>query len=133
MHDGKFSGRGVMTLAGTTYDGEWKDGKQNGHGIFWAANKLDHYEGEFGDGKPNGQGVWTDVLGDRYEGGFCDDKYCRHGVFTWANGGRFEGEFSNNKPNGFGTYTTKSETVAGEWTDGCVQKDSKPYCPVPWP
>ena len=36
------------------YEGEYKDDKKNGKGIFYY-NKGDRYEGEFKDGKKNGK------------------------------------------------------------------------------
>jgi hypothetical protein len=44
--------------------GEWKEDKKNGKGVFMWANG-DRYEGEWKDDKPNGRGVKTWAKGDR--------------------------------------------------------------------
>lgn len=42
---------------GRNYEGEWKDGKENGYGTFWSA--IVKYEGEFKDGGKHGKGTQT--------------------------------------------------------------------------
>ena len=43
---------------GKTYDGEWKDGKKHGKGVYtWPTG--DKYDGEWKDGKKHGKGAQT--------------------------------------------------------------------------
>ena len=103
---------------GNRYDGEFRDGKKNGHGVITRPNG-DRYDGEFRDGKNNGHGALTLANGVRYDGGFRDDKYNGRGVMTWPNGDRYDGEFLDDKRNGYGVYTrTNGERRAGQWHDG---------------
>ena len=56
---------------GSTYQGTWKNGKQDGYGI----GKEDEftYEGEWKNGLPHGEGVLTDEKeGSVYEGDFVE-------------------------------------------------------------
>jgi len=85
-----------MTFAdGNKYDGEWKEGRKSGLGIFTWANGA-KYSGDFKDGKQNGSGA-----------------------FFWPNGARYEGEWKDNKQNGQGTYYyTNGAFKTGRWVDG---------------
>ena len=60
---------------GTKYEGEWKDNKMHGHGIF-ISRKGNMYIGEFKDHKQHGQGTATNKL----------------------TGGEFVGEWKNAEP-----------------------------------
>jgi hypothetical protein len=77
-----------------TDQGEWRDGRQTGHGVqVWPAGQ---YEGTLADGLPNGRGVLR-------LGGF-----------------EYQGEFLDGKPNGPGTLRQGAKTVQGTWKDGCL-------------
>ena len=86
---------------GDRYEGEFRDDKSNGLGVYKFANG-NRYEGEFQKGKFNGKGVYKFTNGNRYEGEFKNDKFSGNGVFIFANGVRYEGEFYNGKYNGQG-------------------------------
>ena len=77
---------------GNKYVGEFKDGKENGHGTLIAVNGKDRYVGEFKDGKMNGQGTLYYANGDKYVGEFKDGKMNGRGVFTQVNGNIYVGE-----------------------------------------
>jgi len=103
---------------GDRYEGEWRDGKTNGRGIYYVANG-NRYEGEFRDGKYNGRGIyyWTD--GDRYEGEYRDDKRNGRGIAYHANGDRYEGEWRDGKKHGRGiAYRANGNRYEGEFRDG---------------
>jgi len=55
------------------YEGEVKDGKPNGRGIFFGKNSS-RFEGEFRNGQPNGHGFACHPNGSRSEGEFKDGK-----------------------------------------------------------
>ena len=51
---------------GSKYEGEWKNGEKNGHGIYtWVDGKK--YVGHFKNGKRNGHGVYSEPDGNQYE------------------------------------------------------------------
>ena len=58
---------------------------------------LDKYEGEFKDDKMNGYGIYTFVDGEQYKGEFKDDNMNGQGVLTYQNGNCYKGEWKNNQ------------------------------------
>ena len=67
--------RGTYTYPdGTTYDGEWKDEKRHGQGI-WIRPDGMKYEGEWKNDKPNGQGTLTSAKGEKRTGEWKDGKF----------------------------------------------------------
>jgi hypothetical protein len=109
--------------------GEWKEDKKNGKGVFMWANG-DRYEGEWMDDKPNGRGVKTWAKGDRcvpfslslplkrttlhhspthvchacrYEGEWKDGKQSGRGILVHPDGRSEDGSWENDLPHG-GTY-----------------------------
>lgn len=121
--DGKTNGRGVYTWLGGRYEGEFKDNNWNGRGVLTQPHA--NFEGEFKDGQFDGRGVY--ILKDqyRYEGEWKDGKRNGQGVMTFASGGRYAGEFKDGKPNGIGTYAGGGETVSGSWTNGCFREGER--------
>jgi hypothetical protein len=59
---------------GATYEGEWKDGKRHGQGI-WIRMDGMQYEGEWKDDKPNGQGALTSPKGEKRIGEWKEGKF----------------------------------------------------------
>lgn len=54
------SGYGILTFTnGDCYEGEFKDGVINGHGV-WINGNL-WYEGDFIDGQPEGSGEISNI------------------------------------------------------------------------
>jgi len=105
-----------------TWNGDCQNGLAEGKGILqWFVNGVasERYEGDWRDGKQNGHGVFTDAKGDHYDGEFLDDKMNGYGVFVWANGDRYEGDWRNAKQNGHGVFMdAKGGRYEGEWSDG---------------
>jgi len=108
---------------GDKYDGEWKNDKRNGKGIYTHASG-NIYEGEFKDNKRNGKGTFTYPNGEKYVGEFKDNKKHGHGTYTWADGEKYIGEHKNNTRSGLGIYIygTNSQWAGdqyvGEYSDG---------------
>jgi hypothetical protein len=125
VRDGKFNGHGVYTASyGDSWEGEWRDGEmRDGRGVH--TSTLSRYEGEFRGGEPNGRGVQTYDDGERYEGEFRDGRRNGHGVFTWLNGNRYEGEYRDGMPNGRGTYTSAGVDHSGNWRNGCLSENGQ--------
>jgi hypothetical protein len=123
--DGKRNGHGVYTTAkGNRYDGEWRDDMQNGFGVLTLVSG-NRYAGEWRDGMKNGHGVYTWASGDRYDGEWRDDKRTGHGVYTRADGSRYDGEWRDGKPNGFGTFYFNGNVFHGDWTNGCLRQGAQ--------
>jgi hypothetical protein len=79
--------------------GEWADGRQQGHGSQdWASGR---YEGDLLGGEPQGRGILT------------------------LRTTRYEGAFEGGKPNGTGTMTGPGGTFTGTWKNGCLVGDSR--------
>ena len=100
----------IGTLAwpsGQKYVGDWKDGKQNGHGtVTWPDGQK--YVGDWIDGKYNGQGSLTWPSGQKYVGDWKVGKRSGQGTLTWLSGQKYVGNFKDNNQNGHGTLTLPS-------------------------
>jgi hypothetical protein len=100
---GRANGKGTATYKKNgaplgVFDGEMKDGKQNGQGVFVSSNG-ERYEGAWKDGKGNGQGVYVYSNGERYEGAWKDGKRNGLGRQTSIDGGVFhEGQWADDQP-----------------------------------
>ena len=62
------------------------------------------YEGEWKDGKKNGRGVYTWANGNKYEGEFKDNDFNGRGVYTFKDGVSWEGQWENHEPVNEGTW-----------------------------
>ena len=63
------------------YEGESRENKRNGQGIFYYKNGNKHYEGEWKDDKRNGQGIFYDENGNKLlEGEWKDGKFNEQGI-----------------------------------------------------
>ena len=85
----------------------------------WANGNT--YEGDYKDDRRNGRGVFTFANGDKYEGDFRDDK--RHGVgaYNWANGSIYVGEYRDDERSGQGVHLQiRKEGTRGIWENGTI-------------
>ncbi|SMN01183.1 putative phosphatidylinositol-4-phosphate 5-kinase [uncultured Candidatus Thioglobus sp.] len=126
--NGKRHGQGVYAWAsGDRYEGNWKNDKKHGQGVFtWASGSR--YEGNWKNDKQHGQGVYAWASGDRYEGNWKNDKQHGQGVYAWASGDRYEGNHKNSKQHGQGTYYySDGDTKSGNWVN-----DKCPNCSKSW-
>lgn len=104
------------------YEGELRDGWENGRGIATSTVIADHYDGEWRDGWRHGQGVYDFANGDRYEGDWFEGLRTGRGTMVWADGARYEGGWLDGRPNGQGTYTDAADAVfSGTWSRGCFR------------
>jgi hypothetical protein len=60
-----------LTRGPCKYDGEWKDEKKNGKGVYKFANGG-KYEGEWKDGNKHGKGIYISANGDKYDAEYKD-------------------------------------------------------------
>jgi hypothetical protein len=56
-------------------------------GVFWGfmLRGGGRYEGDWRDGKQTGRGIYTVPNGNRFEGDYLDDKRHGPGIMTYAN------------------------------------------------
>ena len=78
------------------------------------------YVGEFRDGKRTGQGTMTYSDGGKYEGKWKDGKQHGQGTFTFTDGRKWAGEFRENKPWNITTYD-KDGNINMKWVNGKKQ------------
>ena len=107
---GKTHGKGVAKFHtksenGCSYDGEWKNGKMNGKGLFHLASGS-IYLGEYKDDKRHGKGRYkwghSGGHGTLYDGEWKEDKKHGIGTCTFANVDSYEGEWKDDYANGIG-------------------------------
>ena len=107
MYRGKFNtffqfhGHGLRLKNDNKYEGNWKNGKKNGHCVVHFSNG-DHYKGNFEDNKKQGYGVYTLSNGNKYDGNWKDDKRHGQGVYI-SKKSYFKGSYFNDMKSGFGT------------------------------
>ena len=77
---------------GATYEGEWHQGRQHGHGVHQVP-AICCYAGEFVDGVKKGFGILTDCDDPSYTGQWDGDLKNGFGCETMDNGDKFIGEF----------------------------------------
>lgn len=77
---------------GRFYEGEWKDGKQNGYGITVFPEGF-IYEGQWTNGKAEGRGIFRFIDGSSYKGECKDDKFHGQGTFTNSKGTELSGNW----------------------------------------
>ncbi len=92
-------GRGEYSSSDFRYNGEFKDGKKQGRGVYEWKNGM-RFEGDFANDSPNGRGVWVFATGDKYEGEVKNSEITGKGVFITKSGDKIDGNFNNAKANG---------------------------------
>jgi hypothetical protein len=112
-----------------SWTGACRNNLAQGHGVLqWSKDGKpgSRYEGEYRDGNMNGHGVYTWARGDRYDGEYHDGKRDGHGAYMWANGDRYDGEYRDGKAHGIGTKTlADTSTYTGTWMNGCFKQGSR--------
>ncbi len=92
-------GRGEYSSSDFRYNGEFKDGKKQGRGVYEWKNGM-RFEGDFANDSPNGRGIWLFATGDKYEGEVKNSEITGKGVFITKSGDKIDGSFNNAKANG---------------------------------
>lgn len=102
---------------GAIYEGDFKDGKENGHGTTkWPNGSV--YVGNFKNGLWHGQGKMRWANGEVYEGRFMNGFRHGKGKATRPNGEFYEGDYRHGLKHGIGTYQWADGSVyVGEWLD----------------
>ena len=112
------------------YEGEYKDGKPNGHGTLTYSYGL-KYVGQVKDGKEDGAGTLTFSDGREYVGQFKCGKPNGQGTFNWPGGTTYTGQWKDGKEDGAGTLTLYFKAdereyhlgdYAGQWENGWLRQ-----------
>lgn len=119
---GTVKGKGICQFAdGSTYEGEWKNGKFHGFGCFTGPLGRMTYVGEFRDGKRHGRGEYNSPM-VCYKGGWKDDKKHGAGIARVTGCGEFQGMWKEGNPDGQCVYFFWGEGIV-LFNDGiCVEK-----------
>jgi len=119
FRDGKLHGKGIFYYTdGNKYIGDWADQMRSGKGRMIYANG-DEYFGAFQNNRIQGYGTMKYANGNRYEGDWQNDRPSGEGVFTFADGSRYEGEFANGVFHGQGTFIyANGKKFVGLWQNG---------------
>jgi len=80
-------------------------GQSKKSGLLFTWENGSSYVGEWKDGKKHGQGTFTSPDGRKYVGEYMDDKKHGKGTFTWSDEGKYEGKWKDGKFHGQGTFT----------------------------
>lgn len=103
---------------GSSYEGQFRQGKMHGLGIFLASNKS-KYHGTWSANQRHGEGRQLFANGDTYEGDFVNNRMQGKGVMNFANGHQYDGDWVNDRPEGMGIYTFDGrEKYVGEFVNG---------------
>lgn len=117
--NGQQNGHGVLINDYITYIGEFSNGQQNGFGVLDNSHTGEKYMGMFVDNKRSGHGFCITVEGQYFEGQFIDDELCGSGVAVFTDESYYEGDLTMHGPNGRGTLYLPRESVKTEVS--CVQ------------
>jgi hypothetical protein len=128
------NGKGVYVWTnGSRYEGEWKNGLQNGVGKLYASDGSLKQSGLWVNGQFRGKilggnvqnGIGKIETPERhiYEGEFQNYLPQGRGKITYANGNIYEGEIKNGLPNGNGELTLAGNlgTYTGGFRDGIAE------------
>lgn len=116
--NGKANGVGLVELGDGVYWGEYKNGSQNGYGIY-LYDSGNWYAGEWSENERSGYGIFQWESGDRYEGVWQDGERTGQGSYYWPNGDRYEGMWVKGRQTGEGTYYyADGGELTGTWENG---------------
>jgi hypothetical protein len=93
MADGK---KAYVYSDGTTYEGEWKNSKRHGFGV-WVRPDGTRYVGEWENNKPNGEGILFNADGSKYTGAWKDGRRHGQGMMSYADGSQVAGEWKEGR------------------------------------
>jgi hypothetical protein len=120
-------GRGRYAFAnGFVYAGEYRAGKESGHGRYAHADGRQWYEGQWADGVREGAGR-SDGPEGAYVGQWRAGKREGDGRLEYAGGDVYDGQWRAGVRQGRGRYVRASGETAhdGEWRAGKVVANSR--------
>jgi len=110
--------RGVKYADGCIYQGNWKNGFEEGSGHLSFPNG-DSYKGSFKMGLKQGRGLFLFQNGDEFKGSFSKNLKHGPGVYLWADGDRFEATYEKGREHGKATFfSTDGRVVEYHFKNG---------------
>lgn len=126
--DGSQDGYGISYFDyGSTYKGFFKDNEYNGKGEFYFNNTLIS-KANYVNGKREGKGWFLLKEGHNYTGNFVNNMAKGKGKMKFINGDIYEGDFDNGRPNGVGEFTYENgNSYKGDVVNGKRHGKGKLY------
>ncbi|HQW54500.1 MAG TPA: caspase family protein [Saprospiraceae bacterium] len=117
------NGIGVLKFkSGTTYIGEFEEGKFQGVGVLLYTNG-NKFIGRWENDMRSGYGKLLLSNGTRYEGEFLENKFDGYGTFQYGDKSVFSGMWTASYPNGPGKYKrSENEIIEGIWQNGSLSE-----------
>jgi len=117
---GQREGHGMYQYAGDVYEGEWKAGEKEGRGKFRYADGA-VYDGEWKAGQMEGSCTFQLAGGDVYEGQYKIGQMEGRGTLRYADGAVYEGQYKGGKREGRGTFRDANGVYDGEYKAGQME------------
>lgn len=106
--DGKMHGHGMYTFPnGDIYDGEWQNNVAQGTGMYIWHSTNNRYQGFWRNMAKHGSGTYCFKDGTKFDGVWANDKRHGRGTEQFANGNRYDGYWVNDKRHGTGFLTVQ--------------------------
>lgn len=115
------SGRADYTYAnGDEYEGEFRQGKRHGFGVYVEFVTKNQYEGDWADDQRHGKGILSSKCnGYIYDGEWQHDMRCGRGHSSLKNVETYTGNWARNSFHGSGIYSNADGDIYdGEWCYG---------------
>jgi len=96
-------------------------GQSKKSGLLFTWENGSSYVGEWKDGKKHGQGTYTSHVGTKYVGEWKDGKKHGQGTETWSSGWKYVGEWREGKPWNITIYG-KSGIIILKYVNGVEQE-----------
>ena len=116
------NGKGLATYPnGDTFEGTFKEGIREGHGIYQYLNSLEKYDGNWLSNRKHGIGKMTYARAGEYNGFWENGRRHGEGVFSYSNGDVYSGWWKFGDKEGTGCFTFKNGMkLYGDWQAGQI-------------
>lgn len=106
---------------GAIYKGQMLNNKKHGKGFLLDIDG-DTYEGEFKEDKINGFGIFKSKDGTIYKGNWINNQQDGNGFEKWEDGCTYEGNYKNGLKHGMGIYYfSDGSFYNGDWVAGKME------------